>query len=137
MRLRLNTWTKVVIWTTGIALSIAVEAKFASDRKQAETNYRQECKQELHRSAADVAAQFHALYADLRTIARMPAIRSSRLTRTFLADDWADIRELYASMAESTPVRLVRLVPRASSWNSDTVDTLILSNKFTQGKGDQ
>jgi signal transduction histidine kinase/DNA-binding response OmpR family regulator len=135
--MKLNSATKAIIWLTGILLSIAVEAKFFVDQRQAQANFHRECHQELRKSAEGVAARFHALYADLRTIARMPAVRNSRPTTSFLADDWADIRELYASMAESTPVRLVRLVPAPSSWYGPTVDTLPLSNRSTGPTGFQ
>jgi signal transduction histidine kinase/DNA-binding response OmpR family regulator len=135
MKLGLNSWTKAVIWLTGIALTLAVEGKFFTDRKQAESNFKWECGQELHKSSENVATRFHALFADLRTIARMPAVRNSHLSSSFIADDWADVRELYASMAESTPVRVVRIVPIKSSWAGPTVDTFPLSNRVPESNG--
>jgi signal transduction histidine kinase/DNA-binding response OmpR family regulator len=137
MTMKLNNFTKAIIWITGLLLTVAVEAKFSVDQRQAQSNFHRECQQELRKSADSVGARFHALYADLRTIARMPAVRSSRPTTTFLGDDWADVRELYASMAESTPVRLVRIVPVRSSWTGPYVDTLPLSNRSTGPVGFQ
>ncbi|HWD40714.1 MAG TPA: response regulator [Fimbriimonas sp.] len=107
----MKSWTNGFILLAGCLLSAAVEAKFYSDRRQAEVNFKQQANQEMRKAAVDIGSHFQLLYENLRTIARLNDVRSSPWTKGFAQGDWGDVQELYASMAESTPVSVVRLVP--------------------------
>jgi hypothetical protein len=100
------------ILLVGAALGGAVHWKQQSDLRVALENYRKESRAAALTVAHDVDASIRQLYGALRTMARLPGVRTiDRHARNFDANARRTVQELYNNLAASLSTSEVYLVP--------------------------
>jgi len=117
----LKSGVNAAILLVGVLACGLVAAKASADRKEAESNFRKECQNELTSTATDIQFRLQAIYHDLRAMARQPAVRASDWTNLkFGTDAWSDISEMHADLAsdasmKDAPLRLVPHIARTGA----------------------
>ena len=107
----------------GAALAAAVYVKEQSDLKVALANYREESHATTQGVATRLEETFNHMYAGLRTMARLPGVRSiDRYAAHFDAGARQTVQEIYNNLASTVTMSEIYIVPLA--FEPDQVDVL-------------
>ncbi|MEP7015658.1 MAG: ATP-binding protein [Verrucomicrobiota bacterium] len=108
----MKTWIYIAIALAGLALSGAIHFKYDQDLADDRALYHREANHDLREVAAPVEGAFNQMYQGLRTIARLPAVRSiDRYAENLSADGKQTIQEIYNNLASDVAVSEVYIVP--------------------------
>ena len=102
-----------VILLLGLAVCLAVSAKYHSDLGTARQHYRTESHQQSLRVAAKIENTFQTMYEGLRTMARLPGVQGiDRHAKNFKADSKIAVQEIYNALGTDVAISEVYIVPR-------------------------
>ncbi|MFQ5513438.1 MAG: sensor histidine kinase [Myxococcota bacterium] len=100
------------ILAIGVAAAGAIRLKYDSDLRNARNRFLAERAEETRRVAGDVEQVLQELYRNLRTIARLPGVRSiDRYARGFNEIERKVVQEIYNNAATSVALSEVYIVP--------------------------
>lgn len=148
MRFRFNFLTISVI--TG-SLLVAVCYKYSSDICAAKKQFREQSKNATQAKVDTVTSAFNQFYQGIRTMARLPGVRSiDRYAKTFGSDAKGAMQEIYNNLATNVALSEVYIVPLDLDPDKidkvtgkqqipiTTFDELILSNtRKEQSEGEE
>jgi len=110
-----------VVATIALALIGLVEVEKSSSLQTALTAYQIEARHQSRQVAERFEAQFKQIYQGIRTLARLPSIRSiDRDAKNFDADERASAQEIYNNLAENVAVSEVYIIP--AEFEPDLLD---------------
>lgn len=110
----------VVVVAAAIFLMLAKWEKDAA-YDEALRNYRSDASLQSRRAASQIEAKFRQIYQGIRTLARLPGVRSiDRYAQSFDENARSSAQEIYNNLAESVAVSEVYIVP--VDFDPDAVD---------------
>lgn len=110
----------LVLAAAAFLLLLAEKEKDASF-EEALRNYRRDASLQSRRAAAQVEEKFRLIYQGIRTLARLPGVRSiDRYAKNFDENARASAQEIYNNLAESVAVSEVYILP--VDFDPDAVD---------------
>lgn len=102
----------VLIALVGALLAVAVRSHTEFALEQAKYNYRFESYEEAHQTVEKINHIFQQMYQGVRTIARLPGVRSiDRYAENFSADSQTTVQEIYNNLYSNVAVSELYIVP--------------------------
>lgn len=113
---RRRSLASAVLWgligLMGVLLALSVRSQTAMSLDQARHNYRTESRDEALHAAESVDDLFVEMYQGLRTVARLPGVRSiDRYAQNFSADSRTTVQEIYNNLYTNVAVSELYIVP--------------------------
>ncbi|MCC6708283.1 MAG: response regulator [Gammaproteobacteria bacterium] len=116
-----NSKATLTILAFGLAMMAVVRWQEQSALDAARASYRNESRERALDIATTVETNFNTIYSGLRTMARLPSVRTiDRYGRNFSADAHTTVQEIYNNLASQVSMSEVYIVPR--DLNPDRVD---------------
>lgn len=113
--------TYVAGMLAALALIALVESAKSDSLKSALADFVASNEKQVDDAAAGVASNFRQIHQGLRTIARLPGVRSiDRYAKAFTLDARASVQEIYNNLAENVAVSEVYILP--IDFDPDSID---------------